>query len=434
MKSMLLLKKKKYAALMVEEGRDGSLTTTRETKGLDMVRRDWCTLSREAGSHVLDFILSGMNREELVSNILEYLRGIAKQVENNELGIDAYIITKALTKAPHDYPDAKTQPHVQVAKKMIEQGQSVAPGAVIEYVICVDPSKSSIAERAYHPQTVLKAEGLLQIDTAWYMAQQIHPPTWRLCEPIEGLDSAQIAECLGLDPKRFLTYSGPDASSRDELQLAGGSAELSKFSNAKPLNVKCGSCKATHPFRGLLGQGGKGQTGEWVGSKALKCEGCGASYGLSRLQNALSVAVRGEVGAYYSAPLQCDEPSCKECSHGISTHVARDEAGMPLFPACTVPRCKGKMCKSYTDKALHTQLLFYKSLFDLKWSREKVEQDNKRRTEKISVPQLEIEEEQALERLTHQANISLQSSAFHTVDFAQLFMMPEPVGSPGGIA
>ena len=46
MQSMLLLKKKKYAALMVEE-KGGELVTTRETKGLDLVRRDWCTLSRE---------------------------------------------------------------------------------------------------------------------------------------------------------------------------------------------------------------------------------------------------------------------------------------------------------------------------------------------------------------------------------------------------
>ena len=50
MKCMLLLKKKKYAALMVEEKPDGALVTTRETKGLDLVRRDWCTLSRQAGS------------------------------------------------------------------------------------------------------------------------------------------------------------------------------------------------------------------------------------------------------------------------------------------------------------------------------------------------------------------------------------------------
>ena len=58
MKSMLLLKKKKYAALMVEEAKDGTLSTTRETKGLDLVRRDWCTLSRSAGSQVLVLILS----------------------------------------------------------------------------------------------------------------------------------------------------------------------------------------------------------------------------------------------------------------------------------------------------------------------------------------------------------------------------------------
>ena len=256
MKSMLLLKKKKYAALMVEE-KNGELVTTRETKGLDLVRRDWCTLSREAGSKVLDFILSGMPREELVSAILEYLRGIQSQVENNELGIEQYIITKALTKAPQDYPDAKSQPHVQVAKAMLEQGQSVAPGAVIEYVVCVDQSKSSVAERAYHPKTVLKAEGMLQIDTAWYMAQQLHPPIWRLCEPIDGIDAPQVAECLGLDGSKFHTYQAADgAGAHDEFAgMGGGSAELAKFANANPLNVKCANCKTSHPFRGLLGQG-----------------------------------------------------------------------------------------------------------------------------------------------------------------------------------
>merc|ERR1712072_749873 len=111
MKSMLLLKKKKYAALMVEE-KNGELHTTRETKGLDLVRRDWCTLSREAGSTVLDFILSGLPREEVVSHIGEYLRSINDKMQKNELGIDKYIISKALTKAPNEYADSKNQPHV----------------------------------------------------------------------------------------------------------------------------------------------------------------------------------------------------------------------------------------------------------------------------------------------------------------------------------
>lgn len=36
---MLLLKKKKYAALNVSKGSDGQLTTSQELKGLDIVRR-----------------------------------------------------------------------------------------------------------------------------------------------------------------------------------------------------------------------------------------------------------------------------------------------------------------------------------------------------------------------------------------------------------
>jgi DNA polymerase elongation subunit (family B) len=40
-KTMLLLKKKKYAALVAHEGPGGSLSFVKETKGLDLVRRDW---------------------------------------------------------------------------------------------------------------------------------------------------------------------------------------------------------------------------------------------------------------------------------------------------------------------------------------------------------------------------------------------------------
>ena len=47
-KSMLLLKKKKYAALAMTKTGD-TYTTHQELKGLDIVRRDWCQLAKEAG-------------------------------------------------------------------------------------------------------------------------------------------------------------------------------------------------------------------------------------------------------------------------------------------------------------------------------------------------------------------------------------------------
>lgn len=36
-------------------------------------------------------------------------------MEAGEYDLSQYVITKQLTKAPHEYPDAKSQAHVQVA-------------------------------------------------------------------------------------------------------------------------------------------------------------------------------------------------------------------------------------------------------------------------------------------------------------------------------
>ena len=58
-KSLLLLKKKKYAALKIEAAGSQDEKIIREMKGLDMVRRDWCPLSKSVGNYVLDQILSG---------------------------------------------------------------------------------------------------------------------------------------------------------------------------------------------------------------------------------------------------------------------------------------------------------------------------------------------------------------------------------------
>ena len=58
--SMLLLKKKKYAALSIQKVGD-KYVTSREMKGLDIVRRDWCPLAKEAGKSVnlpLEFLTS----------------------------------------------------------------------------------------------------------------------------------------------------------------------------------------------------------------------------------------------------------------------------------------------------------------------------------------------------------------------------------------
>jgi DNA polymerase elongation subunit (family B) len=100
-KSMLLLKKKKYAALVATERPDGSIAVTREMKGLDLVRRDWCVLSREVGIQVLDAILSGREREEIVDSIHGLMTALAAEMRSGRIPLDKYVITKGLNKNPH---------------------------------------------------------------------------------------------------------------------------------------------------------------------------------------------------------------------------------------------------------------------------------------------------------------------------------------------
>ena len=112
-KSMLLLKKKKYAAVVIKE-ENGKITYEKELKGLDLVRRDWCPLSKDTGKYVVDQILSGNPREDIVMAVHEYLENLATNVRNGSVPLGQYVITKGLNKNPRDYPDCKGQAHLQV--------------------------------------------------------------------------------------------------------------------------------------------------------------------------------------------------------------------------------------------------------------------------------------------------------------------------------
>jgi len=61
----------------------------------------------------------------------------------------------------------------------------------------------SPAERAHHPEEVLRSNGELVPDVEWYLTQQLVPPISRLCEPIEGTSASIIAQHMGLDPNKF---------------------------------------------------------------------------------------------------------------------------------------------------------------------------------------------------------------------------------------
>ncbi len=198
-KSLLLLKKKKYAAVMYKDPFDESKGITQEIKGLDMVRRDWCPLSKDIGNAVLKNILSLKSQEEIECALRELFQGTAKKLELDQLSLKDFIITKQLTRAPSDYQNGNHIPHVNIAQRMIsEQGKTDQEliNTYIPYVI-VEGTEKSYALRAYTPDEFMKKK--LKIDKKWYVTQQILPPISRLIEHIEGIDSVFLSECFGIE-------------------------------------------------------------------------------------------------------------------------------------------------------------------------------------------------------------------------------------------
>ena len=76
-------------------------------------------------------------------------------------------------------------------------GKKLQGGDTVPYVVCKDGTDASATQRGYSPDEMEKSGGKLVIDTHYYYSQQLHPVISRICEPIDEISSASIAQCLG---------------------------------------------------------------------------------------------------------------------------------------------------------------------------------------------------------------------------------------------
>lgn len=88
---LLLHAKKKYAAINTVEV-DGKYVDKLEVKGLDMKRREYCALSKDASQKLLNLILSGEEPDLVVSQIHDYLRDLSASMREEKIAAQKYII------------------------------------------------------------------------------------------------------------------------------------------------------------------------------------------------------------------------------------------------------------------------------------------------------------------------------------------------------
>ncbi|KAL8811543.1 MAG: hypothetical protein Q9200_001712 [Gallowayella weberi] len=261
---LLLHAKKKYAAINMLEV-DGKYVDKLEVKGLDMKRREYCALSKEVSSRLLNEILSGEDSEVVISRVHEYLRELSSKMREEKIPKPKYIIYTKLGKNPRDYPNPDSMPQVQVALRSLAAGKTVRINDVIAYILTSSstssiPSSENSAKRAFSPQDVCNPNSTLMPDIDWYLHKQIFPPIERLCAPLPGTSAVQLAECLGLDTRKYSIGNSPGAGGgaggrggvEDITPLESQIPDSVRFKDCTRLLLRCTRCRHSFEFHGLL--------------------------------------------------------------------------------------------------------------------------------------------------------------------------------------
>ena len=355
-KSMLLLKKKKYACLKYLPPYTDPNKIERELKGVDLVRRDWSPLSKNTGLKILDIILSGKSKDDIISAIYDELKKVSEDIDSNKIELKDYAITKQLAKNIDDYHDLKALPHVQVAKRLREQGKrNFQIHSFIPYVIClfkedenndnISPKIKTISDRAYHPKEI-ENDPTLKIDYLWYKENQILPVVKRLVQHINEITINQLCESLGIENKSHDFYQEQNNENPNENK---GKIKKSKVINLKVrsgLLFKCPFCNKIRHINNLKYR-------EDCIRTLTKCEKCNKFISqpedFQKIANIIKNTAKNLIFLYYRK-----KSTCSTCKESNNTLFCRTK--------CSDKTCNGYMEIDYDEMSIYHELKFLNEL------------------------------------------------------------------------
>ncbi|CAI7595452.1 unnamed protein product [Penicillium bialowiezense] len=357
---LLLHAKKKYAAVNLTEV-DGKYVEKLEVKGLDMKRREYCALSKEVSSKLLNEILSGEDPEVVLNKVHEYLRELAERMKEYTIPVQKYVIYTKLSKRPQEYPNKESMPPAQVALRDIARGKNIRPNDVISYIVTNGDSETASlapAKRSYSPQDVMKPDSGLKPDVEFYILKQIFPPIERLCAPIPGTDAVRLAECLGLDTRKYQinTSSSNSQQNAEITPLESQIPDSVRFANATRLSLKCRFCKERSVFEGLV------TSSDMCTAHGIVCsnQACQKPFSVLTIVAQVENQIREQTSRYYEGWLVCDDSSCGNRTRQISVYGHRC-----LGPRGRAEGCLGRMSYEFSEKAIYNQLLYFAGLWDV---------------------------------------------------------------------
>ncbi len=140
--------------------------------GFEAVRRNVSTIAKRVQEHVFDLIL---NKED-TKGAVKYVRSVVDDLKKGKIKAEELVIHTRLSKPVDDYDSVG--PHVAVAKRMIERGEIVGPGSMIDYVI--GKGGKVIRDKAKALDEIEEGE----YDAEYYIDHQVIPAVEKIFEVI----------------------------------------------------------------------------------------------------------------------------------------------------------------------------------------------------------------------------------------------------------
>lgn len=191
-KKLLLYTKKKYAALVFD-----ACGTHIETKGLDLVRRDFCRASTELSKSVLSIMLEDREHSKDACSDVQTTNNSRKTAERiyaacvdfystlSQRPVQDFVISSVLSKGLDNYSAVPNLPHVSLAMRLKETGKVMyQQDDVVSYVI--GEGEGPISSRAFHLEEEFK------VDFPYYIKSQILPPLFRLVSVLSHVHPERI--------------------------------------------------------------------------------------------------------------------------------------------------------------------------------------------------------------------------------------------------
>ena len=186
----LLFSKKRYAGNMYTKPEAADYI---DVKGLQLVRRDNAPIVKDVSTNILNAIMHDRSPEKAIvcarESVLRVLR--------NQEPLEKFIISKALRGG---YKNPDSLPHVIVARKLKQRrGYPPASGERVPYVFIRDSENPDglMAQRAEDPEYVREHRSTVELDTLYYIQNQLLSPITTLLEVLMESPDQVHKEIMG---------------------------------------------------------------------------------------------------------------------------------------------------------------------------------------------------------------------------------------------